>query len=168
MVFLPRRATEDFDAGGGCRKRSNPAGPESIVQTNAASGIVGPLDMVTTSINATVPPQYVLNPGDTVTIYYWGDMLELTSAPLVLDDRGEVLRPREEGWSTGMSLQQFQKAVQEQLQRELGKNVKVITSMDKLKSIQIFIGGEAFRPGALFRERGHDAVQCPVCRGRPE
>jgi protein involved in polysaccharide export with SLBB domain len=47
-----------------------------------------------------------------------------------------------------MSLPQLQKAVQDQLQRVFGKDVKLIASLDRLNSIQIFVTGEAFRPGS--------------------
>jgi protein involved in polysaccharide export with SLBB domain len=116
---------------------------------DALSGFVGPLDMVSTNVNASVPPSYVLNPGDQVTVYYWGDLIELTSVNLVLDERGSVSLPKGGRLvARGMSLPQFQKAVQNHLQRELSKNVKVIATLDKLKSMQILIFGEAFRPGS--------------------
>src|SRR3972149_7445412 len=55
-----------------------------VDQRDALSGFVGPLDMVSSYVNATIPPQYVLNPGDTVIIHYWGDLLELTELSLTL------------------------------------------------------------------------------------
>jgi protein involved in polysaccharide export with SLBB domain len=104
--------------------------------------------MVSSSVNASIPPQYVLSPGDQVTVYYWGDLIELTTLTLALDDKGAVSLPRGGRLvARGMSLPQFQKAVQDQLQRELSKTVKVIAALDKLKSIQVLISGEAFRPG---------------------
>ena len=116
---------------------------------DALSLFVGRLDMVSTNDNASVAPRYVLNHGDKVTANYCGDLIELTGVNLVLDERGSVSLPKGGRLvARGMSLPQFQKAVQDHLQRELSKNVKVIATLDKLKSMQILIFGEAFRPGS--------------------
>src|SRR3989304_3937190 len=120
-----------------------------VSQKDAVAGFVGPLDMVSSHTNATIPPQYMLNPGDKVTIYYWGDFIELTDVKLLLDEKGEVSIPKAGRiGARGMSISQFQGAVKEQLQRGLGKNLSLIASLESLRSIQIFITGEAFRPGS--------------------
>lgn len=120
-----------------------------VSQKDAVSGFVGPLDMVSSYVNATIPPQYMLSPGDKVTIYYWGDMIELTDARLLIDDKGEVSVPKVGRIvARGMTISQFQNAVKEQLQRVLGKNINIIATLDSLRSIQIFITGEAYRPGS--------------------
>lgn len=121
----------------------------SAQHKDALAGFVGPLDMVSASVNASIPAQYVLNPGDQVTVYYWGDLIELISLKLKVDENGEVSVPQTGRLVVrGMSLPQFQNAVQEQLQRVFGKHINLIATLDKLKSMQIFITGEAFRPGS--------------------
>ncbi|MBI4746137.1 MAG: SLBB domain-containing protein, partial [Deltaproteobacteria bacterium] len=120
-----------------------------VAQRDAIAGFVGPIDMGTASVIATVPPSYALSPGDQVTVYYWGDMMELTTVKILLDDKGEVAIPKAGRLvARGMSLPQFQSAVQDLLERGFGKSVSVIATLDSLKSIQIFITGEAFRPGS--------------------
>src|SRR3989304_6941443 len=120
-----------------------------VSQKDAVAGFVGPLDMVSSHINASIPPQYMLSPGDKVTVYYWGDLIELTDVKLLLDEKGEVSIPKGGRIvARGMTISQFQGAVKEQLQRGLGKNLSLIASLDSLRSIQIFITGEAFRPGS--------------------
>lgn len=120
-----------------------------VAQKDAIAGFVGPIDMGTASVNASVPPSYALSPGDQVTVYYWGDMMELTSVKIQLDDKGEVTIPKAGRLvARGMSLSQFQSAVKDLLTRGFGKSVSVIATLDSLKSIQIFITGEAFRPGS--------------------
>ncbi|MCK9418623.1 MAG: SLBB domain-containing protein [Nitrospirae bacterium] len=121
----------------------------SAVQKDALAGFVGPLDMVSASLNASIPAQYAINPGDQVTVYYWGDLIELISLKLKIDENGEVSIPQAGRLVVrGMSLAQFQKAIQDQLQRVFGKNINLIATLDKLRSMQIFITGEAFRPGS--------------------
>lgn len=119
------------------------------LQKDALAGFVGPLDMISASVNASIPPQYVLNPGDQVTVYYWGDLIELISLKLKIDENGEVAIPQAGKMVVrGMSLAQFQKAVQDQLQRVFGKHITLIATLDRLRSMQIFITGGAFRPGS--------------------
>ncbi len=119
------------------------------LQKDALGGFVGPLDMVSSTVNASAPLLYTLSPGDEITVYYWGDLIELTSMKLKLDDKGELSIPQAGRLvARGMSLPQLQKAIQDQLMRVYGKNIKLIAALDKLKSIQIFIAGEAFRPGS--------------------
>lgn len=121
----------------------------AALNKDALAGFVGPLDMVSASVNASIPAQYVLNPGDQVTVYYWGDLIELISLKLKIDENGEVSIPQAGRLVVrGMSLAQLQKAIQDQLQRVFGKNISLIATLDKLKSMQIFITGEAFRPGS--------------------
>ena len=120
-----------------------------VSQKDAVAGFVGPLDMVSSHTNATIPPNYMLSPGDKVTIYYWGDFIELTDVKLLIDEKGEVSIPKAGRIvARGMTISQFQGAVKEQLQRVLGKNLSIIASLESLRSIQIFITGEAFRPGS--------------------
>jgi protein involved in polysaccharide export with SLBB domain len=121
----------------------------AVQHKDALAGFVGPVDMVSASVNASIPAQYALNPGDQVTVYYWGDLIELITLKLKIDENGEVSVPQAGRLVVrGMSLMQFQKAVQDQLQRVFGKNINLIAALDKLRSMQIFITGEAFRPGS--------------------
>jgi len=95
-----------------------------------------------------MPPLYILSPGDRLTINYWGDLIELTTVRLVLDEKGDVIVTKAGKISArGMSLAHFQQAVQEHLQRVIGKDIKLVATLDSLMSMQIMIVGEAFRPG---------------------
>lgn len=123
--------------------------PFPVIQRDALSGFVGPLDMVSSYVNVTIPSDAILNPGDRVIVYYWGDMIELTTVQLKLDEGGEVSIPKVGKLvARGMTLTQFENVVRQQLQRVFGKSINLITTLDTLKSIQIFITGETFRPGS--------------------
>ncbi|MBI3352178.1 MAG: SLBB domain-containing protein [Nitrospirae bacterium] len=118
-------------------------------EKNAVSGFVGPLDMVSSYVNTTIPPNYLLNPGDKVIVYYWGDNIELTTLNLLLDEKGEAGIPKAGRIvARGMTLAQFQDAVKSQLERALHMKIILIATLDNLKSIQIYITGEVFRPGS--------------------
>ncbi|HAH32813.1 MAG TPA: hypothetical protein DCL44_10920 [Elusimicrobia bacterium] len=115
---------------------------------DALTGFVGPLDMAAAYVNATMPPSYILNPGDQLIINFWGDNIELMTVKLLVDEKGEVGIPKVGMLVVrGMSLPQFQEAVKKQLDRVFRGNVSLIATLDKLRSIQIFVTGEAFRPG---------------------
>jgi protein involved in polysaccharide export with SLBB domain len=116
---------------------------------DAISGFVGPVDMMDANVAATVPAKYVLAPGDRLTVRFWSDVLELQTLEIVVDEKGEVIVPRLGSMVVrSMTLAQFQDAVKEELERVAYKNLKLIATLDSLRSIQVFITGEAFRPGS--------------------
>jgi protein involved in polysaccharide export with SLBB domain len=123
----------------------------SDVTRDAVSGFVGPVDMMGANVSATVPSNYVLGPGDELTIHFWSDLVEFQTEYVVVDDKGEVVIPRAGKLVVrGMTLSQFQEAVKEMLERVAYKNLTLIATLEPLRSVQIFITGEAFRPGSYF------------------
>ncbi len=123
--------------------------PVPSMVRDALSGFVGPMDMVNANVTATVPSKYVLGPGDRITLHFWSDLLEYQTVLLAVDDNGEIEIPKSGKMVVrGMTLEQFQEAAREELTRVAYKNLKLIATLDRLRSIQIFITGEAFRPGS--------------------
>ena len=121
----------------------------TTVQKDAISGFVGPIDMMNTNVNATVPDRYILGPGDRINITYWTDVIELRTESLIVDDNGEVtIEKLGKMVVRGMTLAQFQDAVKTGLSRVAYKNLQLFATLDRLRSIQIFITGETFRPGS--------------------
>lgn len=118
---------------------------------DAISGFVGPTDMVDTDINATVPEKYILRPKDKITLTYWSesDVQNQKIEPIIVDENGEVYIDRIGKMVVrGMTLTQFEEAVKAGLSRVAYKDLKLYATLDKLRSIQIFITGEVFRPGS--------------------
>ncbi len=151
---LPKRFGFDFFASARNRilnleKNGQPI-DISLSEKDAISGFVGPMDMASSSVQATVPPRYVLGPGDRIIVNFWSDVVELQTETLVVDSKGEVVIPKSGRIMVvrGMTLSQFEEAVRNELSRVAFKNPKVVATLDKLRSIQIFIAGEAFRPGS--------------------
>jgi len=125
------------------------AAPAPAMVRDAVSGFVGPMDMMGANVAATVPSKYALGPGDRITLRFWSDVLEYQNLVVIVDDKGEVEIPRAGKMVVrGMTLAQFQEAAREELTRVAYKNLKLIATLDRLRSIQIFITGEAFRPGS--------------------
>ena len=123
--------------------------PAPSVVRDAISGFVGPVDMMSANVAATVPAKYVLGPGDRLTLRLWTDVVEPQTIPLVVDSTGEIIIPKAgKIVARGMTLAQFQEAARAELTRMAYKDLNLIVTLDKLRSIQIFITGEAFRPGS--------------------
>lgn len=127
-----------------------PRAASQLTARDAISGFVGPVEMMGANVAATVPSKYVLNPGDRLTIQFWSDILELQTIHVVIDSKGEVIIPNIGSpiVARGMTLAQFQSAVKAMLERVAYKNLNLVAMLDSLRSIQIFITGEAFRPGS--------------------
>ncbi|MGB9596746.1 MAG: SLBB domain-containing protein, partial [Candidatus Poribacteria bacterium] len=110
---------------------------------------VGPMDMANANIQATVPDRYTLGPGDKINITYWTDIVEPKTEILTVDEKGEVTTEKLGKMVVrGMTLAQFEEAVKAGLSRVAYKNLQLIATLDELRSIQIFITGEVFRPGS--------------------
>lgn len=117
---------------------------------DALSGYVGPLDMISSHVQTGTPERYFLSPGDEILISYWGNNLQLTTQTLTVNAYGEV---EAAGIGKivvrGMTLNQFEDAAREQYQRRNNPtDFEFIATLTRLKSIHIFITGEAFRPGS--------------------
>jgi protein involved in polysaccharide export with SLBB domain len=120
-----------------------------MAQRDALAGFVGPLEMVTSSVYAAIPHRYVLTPGDQISLTFWGTGLDLQKLTLVVDNRGEVMLPKVGGMvARGMTLDTFQRNAKASLSRVTVRDMELIATLDLLKSIQIFVTGEAFRPGS--------------------
>ncbi len=122
---------------------------EKIVQKDAISGFVGPLDMINANVQDSVPDKYTLGPGDKINITYWTDIIDPKTELLTVNEKGEVtIEKLGKMVVRGMTLPQFEEAVKAGLSRVAYKNIQLIATLDELRSIQIFITGEVFRPGS--------------------
>ena len=117
---------------------------------DALAGYVGPLESISSYVQTGTPERYYLSPGDEILITYWGTNLAFTSRILKVNSYGEVQDPGIGKMVVrGMTLQQFESAAREQYIRNNNPvDFKFFTTLGRLKSIQVFITGEAFRPGS--------------------
>jgi protein involved in polysaccharide export with SLBB domain len=101
------------------------------------------------SASAVIPARYVLASGDVLTLSYWAKTLDLQSVPLTLDAEGEVAVPKiGKIVARGMTLDLFQESLKTALRRVTVNDLELIVTLDRLKSIQIFVTGEVARPGS--------------------
>lgn len=116
---------------------------------DAITGFVGPVDMANANVQVTIPQDYMVRPGDKLTVIYWSrETTEPKTINFTVDTEGQVIVPQVGKISVrGMTLEQFERAVRNMLARITHEDLHLIATFDKLRSIQIFIVGNAFRPG---------------------
>lgn len=94
-----------------------------------------------------VPSSYVLGPGDEIQLQVWG--ASDFSATLVLDRNGKVLIPKVGAVSLAGTLV---RDLEPQLRTQLSKvfvNFNLNANLARLRSVQIYVVGQAQQPGAL-------------------
>ena len=93
-----------------------------------------------------VGPEYVLGPGDGLTIQLWGSVSQRLVR--VVDRQGRVALPETGALEVaGKSLGEVQHLVQTALQTEF-RDVQADVSLSRLHSVRIFVVGDVERPGA--------------------
>jgi len=94
-----------------------------------------------------VPPDYILGPGDQLTLYLWGKIEQ--TLELELDRNGRVYLSRIGHVSLmGVRFSDATKVLKKELEKEF-VNFELSVSMKKLKSISIFVLGDVERPGKV-------------------
>lgn len=122
----------------------------SAVMKNAITGFVGPVDMANANVQTTIPQDYMIRTGDKLTVIYWSrETAEPKTITLTVGPEGQVVIPQVGKISVhGMTLEQFERSVRDMLARITYEDLHLIATFDKLRSIQLFIVGNTFRPGA--------------------
>lgn len=96
--------------------------------------------------NVPVPSDYVIGPGDEIALKIWG-VVE-SDARLTVDRNGQIFIPRV-GVVTvaGLKSSQLEAALKGQVGQYL-KNFQLNATMGRLRSMQVFVVGQARQPGA--------------------
>jgi protein involved in polysaccharide export with SLBB domain len=93
-----------------------------------------------------VTPDYVIGPGDEVLLRFWGP--ESFNGRLTVDRTGAVYVPKVGSISVaGLHFSELQRQIADDLSRTY-RNLNVSVSLGRLRTIQIYVVGEARRPGA--------------------
>lgn len=96
--------------------------------------------------NVPVPADYVIGPGDEIALKVWG-VVE-TDAALRVDRNGQVAIPRVGVVNVaGLKSSQLEDALRSQVGKYL-KNFQLNATMGRLRSMQVFVVGQARKPGA--------------------
>jgi len=95
-----------------------------------------------------VPSTYVLGPGDGFRIRVWSDLGEESVSNVTINPEGQVYIPTLGViGAQGLTLGQFEESVSRSLEEKF-KHFKSQITLTKVRKIQVFVTGEAVRPGA--------------------
>jgi len=95
-----------------------------------------------------VPATYALGPGDELKIRYWSPVRAETVHEVVVNPTGEIYLPVAGVLTVqGLPFDQAQKVIADALKRYY-RNLEVEVTLTKLRTLRVFVAGEAARPGA--------------------
>jgi protein involved in polysaccharide export with SLBB domain len=118
-----------------------------------------PLDWVPVSAD------YVLGPGDELLVRVWGQ--QDLSLDLTVDRAGDIYIPRVGNVRiAGVQFQQIRAAIRSQLER-IYRNFDLSVNLGQLRSIQIFVVGQARRPGTYMVSSLSTLVNALFASGGP-
>jgi protein involved in polysaccharide export with SLBB domain len=98
------------------------------------------------TLDVPVGPDYVLGPGDSINVNFWGGMAQQFTR--LVDREGRVTLP-EAGplVVAGFTLGQAQTSIQDALAHEF-RDAKVEVSVARLRTVRVYVVGDVQRPGA--------------------
>ena len=96
--------------------------------------------------DVTTSADYIVGPGDEFTVTLWSPLQE--TFKLVVDRNGEVILPKAGAVPVaGLRYSELKSAIQGQLARYY-KDFNISVSMDRLRSIRVYVVGEVAKPGS--------------------
>jgi protein involved in polysaccharide export with SLBB domain len=119
-------------------------GSTVFVNRNAsgvASGISGP----DTPLDVPLGPDYVLGPGDALTIHLWGGTTQ--SIARTIDRDGSIFLPEAGSVDiAGLPLGKAQAVIEGMLKQQF-RNVQIAVTVSRLRSVRVYVVGDVQRPG---------------------
>lgn len=113
-----------------------------------------------------VTPTYVIGPGDELLIRTWGQLSQ--NLHLIVDRSGAVYIPQVgEVRVAGLQFEQLESFIKSQYDR-IYRNYDLNVNLGQLRSIQVFITGEARRPGSYTISSLSSLVNAVFACGGPE
>ena len=117
----------------------------AVFVNRKASGVATGMSGAATPLDVPLGPDYVLGPGDALTIHLWGGTTQ--SIARTIDRDGSIFLP-EAGSMTiaGLPLGQAQTLIENALKQQY-RNAQVIVSVARLRSVRVYVVGDVQRPG---------------------
>jgi protein involved in polysaccharide export with SLBB domain len=98
-----------------------------------------------TPLDIPLGPDYVLGPGDTLTIDMWGSVT--VSVTRQVDRNGRVLLPEAGSVQVaGLPLEQAQSLIGNALKQQY-RNAQAVVTVSRLRSVRVYVVGDVQRPG---------------------
>ncbi|HWZ50544.1 MAG TPA: SLBB domain-containing protein [Granulicella sp.] len=100
-----------------------------------------------TPLDVPLGPDYVLGPGDTLTIAIWGGVTQ--SFTRMIDRDGRILLPEAGSVElAGMSLGSAQRVMEVALKQQY-RNAQIAVTVSQLRSVRVYVVGDVQRPGGF-------------------
>ena len=117
------------------------------------------------ALDVPLGPDYILGPGDSLTIDLWGGMTQRITR--TIDQQGRIVLP-EAGplMLAGLSLGQAQKTVADALGSQF-RNARAEVSITRLHTIRIYVVGDVQRPGAYDVSSVSTPLNALIAAGGP-
>jgi protein involved in polysaccharide export with SLBB domain len=118
-----------------------------------------------TAVDMPIGPDYILGPGDGLTIDLWGGMTQRITR--TIDQQGRIVLP-EAGplMLAGLSLGQAQKTVENALGSQF-RNARAEVSITRLHTLRIYVVGDVQRPGAYDVSSVSTPLNALIAAGGP-
>jgi len=113
---------------------------DTFAMTRGVTGRDTPLDVP-------IGPDYILGPGDTLTITLWGGVSQTMTR--LVDRDGRILLP--EGGSidvAGLALSRAQSLIEGVLKQQY-RNAQIAVTVSQLRSVRVYVVGDVQRPGGF-------------------
>ena len=121
-------------------------GSDVFVNRDSASSSRAGLSSSAAPLEIPVRPDYVVGPGDSLTINLWGGVTE--SLNRVIDREGRVMLPETgEVQVAGLKLDSAQAVIEGALKPQF-RNAHVAVTVSRLRTVRIYVVGDVQRPGA--------------------
>ncbi|MEO6782493.1 MAG: SLBB domain-containing protein, partial [Bradyrhizobium sp.] len=119
-------------------------GSEVFVNRNL-SAAAGEVSGRNTPLDVPLGPDYIVGPGDTLTINLWGGITQ--SITRVIDRDGRVFLPEAGSLAiAGLPLGRAQSLIEGALKRQY-RNAQVAVTVSRLRSVRVYVVGDVQRPG---------------------
>ncbi|HEY3331693.1 MAG TPA: SLBB domain-containing protein [Capsulimonadaceae bacterium] len=134
---------------------------------DAFHGIADPLSQLFRNVQQSLPPDYQLNPGDTITLRMWSPTIPMREFKSTIDSRGIVyLTDIGPQVIRGLSAAQAENQLRTKLRR-MYRDMDVSISLSELRTMTVTVSGAAFSPGSYTVPAGTTAFNLLYAAGGP-
>ena len=117
----------------------------AVFVNRSASGAVQGMSGAQTPLDVPLGPDYVLGPGDALTIHLWGGTTQ--SIARTIDRDGSIFLPEAGSINiAGLPLGKAEAAIESALKQQY-RNAQVVVTVSRLRSVRVYVVGDVQRPG---------------------
>ena len=117
-----------------------------------------------TPLDIPIGPDYVIGPGDTLTIDMWGSVT--VSVTRVVDRSGRILLPEAGSVQVaGLTLERAQSLIGNALKQQY-RNAQAVVTVSHLRSVRVYVVGDVQRPGRLRHQFAGNSAERALRRRR--